>query len=70
MRQLLGMGDPGGGNADAGVSGVGGRGVLVEMLCSGVPGIVPAGCWLAEEIAESIYQHLDQLSEHVPAVAR
>jgi hypothetical protein len=45
-------------------------GILVEMLCSGVPVIVPAGCWLAEEIAESIYRHLDQLTEHLPTVAR
>ncbi|CAG0940255.1 hypothetical protein GPROT2_00872 [Gammaproteobacteria bacterium] len=36
-------------------------GVLIEMLCSGVPVIVPAGCWLADEIAEANFRHLDVL---------
>ena len=36
-------------------------GVLVEMLCSGVPVIVPAGCWLAEQIAEPIYRYQERL---------
>jgi glycosyltransferase involved in cell wall biosynthesis len=26
-------------------------GVLLEMLCAGVPVIVPAGCWLADQVA-------------------
>lgn len=37
-------------------------GVLVEMLAAGVPVIVPAGCWLAAQVSESIYEHLDRLS--------
>jgi hypothetical protein len=37
-------------------------GVLLELLCAGVPVIVPAGCWLAEQIAESNQSHLDALA--------
>lgn len=36
-------------------------GVLCEFLCAGVPVIVPAGCWLSEQIAESGFEHLDRL---------
>jgi len=36
-------------------------GVLVEMLSAGVPVIVPAGCWLSEQIADAGYEHLDRL---------
>ncbi len=36
-------------------------GTLVELLGAGVPVIVPAGCWLSEQIAEPVYSHLDQL---------
>jgi len=36
-------------------------GVLVEMLAGQVPVIVPAGCWLAAQISDSIYEHLDSL---------
>lgn len=36
-------------------------GVLCEFLCAGVPVIVPAGCWLSEQIAEAGYEYLDQL---------
>lgn len=43
-------------------------GILVEMLSAGVPVIVPAGCWLADQIAESIYEHLDRLPQHLPTV--
>ncbi|MBM4001598.1 MAG: glycosyltransferase [Planctomycetes bacterium] len=35
-------------------------GILVEMLMAGVPVIVPAGCWLGEQIAEPIQRHLQQ----------
>jgi hypothetical protein len=38
-------------------------GILVEMLTAGVPVIVPAGCWLSEQIAEANYQHLDRCRE-------
>jgi hypothetical protein len=36
-------------------------GTLVELLGAGVPVIVPAGCWLSEQVSEPIYEHLDQL---------
>ena len=36
-------------------------GVLVEMLAAQVPVIVPAGCWLAAQISDSMYEHLDNL---------
>ena len=35
-------------------------GVLVEMLASGIPVVVPAGCWLSRQIAPSIAQHCSQ----------
>lgn len=44
-------------------------GVLVEMLAAGVPVIVPAGCWLSEQIAEQVYEHRDQLIQDVPALS-
>jgi hypothetical protein len=37
-------------------------GVLLEMLCAGVSVLVPAGSWLAEQIAEPIQLHLDALA--------
>jgi glycosyltransferase involved in cell wall biosynthesis len=37
-------------------------GILAELLAAGVPVIVPAGGWLAEQIAEENYGYLDQLS--------
>jgi hypothetical protein len=45
-------------------------GVLVEMLKAGVPVIVPAGCWMAEQIAEPIYAHRDVLCATMPQTAR
>ena len=38
-------------------------GILVEMLAAGKPVLVPAGCWLADQIQEPIYEHLDKLCE-------
>ncbi len=38
-------------------------GVLAEMLSAGIPVLVPAGCWLAEQISEEVYGHLDSLAE-------
>ncbi len=35
-------------------------GVLGELLSAGKPIIVPAGCWLAEQIQEPIFRHADQ----------
>lgn len=45
-------------------------GILVEMLAAGVPVIVPAGCWLAEQIAEPTYRYLDQVRKEIPPVDR
>jgi hypothetical protein len=45
-------------------------GVMVEMLKAGVPVIVPAGCWMAEQIAESIYAHRDSLCRNTTIAAR
>ena len=36
-------------------------GVFIEMLSAGVPVIVTAGSWLSLQLAEPIYQHLDQI---------
>jgi hypothetical protein len=45
-------------------------GILLETLCSGVPVIVPAGCWLADQIAEPIDHHLEQLDRRLPFIRR
>ena len=44
-------------------------GILVEMLSAGVPVIVPAGCWLAEQISESVSEYQQQLNNRLPQVA-
>lgn len=38
-------------------------GVLGELLACGKPVIVPAGSWLAEQVAEPIFQHVDNVIE-------
>lgn len=40
-------------------------GILAELLAAGVPVIVPAGCWLAEQIAEENFRYLDVLGSHL-----
>jgi hypothetical protein len=45
-------------------------GVLVEMLAAGVPVIVPAGCWLAKQVAEPIYRYLDCVHRESTAIRR
>jgi hypothetical protein len=35
-------------------------GVFQEYRCAGIPTIVPAGCWLGEQVAEENFQHVDQ----------
>jgi hypothetical protein len=42
--------------------------ILVEQLAAGIPVIVPAGCWLAEQIAEPNWRHLDRLRKELPAL--
>ncbi len=44
-------------------------GVMVEMLKAGVPVIVPAGCWMADQLAEPIFRHRDRLCESLTSVA-
>jgi hypothetical protein len=44
-------------------------GVLVDLLGGGVPVVVPAGCALADQIAEPIYAHQQKLREQFPVVA-
>jgi hypothetical protein len=36
-------------------------GVLTEMLAAGVPVLVPAGCWLSDQVAQPNYVYLDDL---------
>jgi len=43
-------------------------GVLGEMLAAGVPVVVPAGCWLAEQVAAPNYRHALQLLAELPCV--
>ena len=40
-------------------------GVLVELLSAGVPVLVPAGCWLADQIAEEVSRHQETLPERM-----
>lgn len=42
--------------------------VLQEMLAAGKPVIVPAGCWLADQIAEPIQCHLEKLQDALPTI--
>lgn len=42
-------------------------GVLGELLSCGKPVIVPAGSWLADQIAEPIFEHGDQLVRDFPS---
>jgi hypothetical protein len=45
-------------------------GVLGEYLSAGVPVIVPAGCWLSDQIEQEIQTHLDQLRPSIePSLA-
>jgi hypothetical protein len=45
-------------------------GVLVEMLSMGVPVIVSAGCWMADQIAPAIQRHIRRLVATLPTVSR
>lgn len=44
--------------------------VLQEMLAAGRPVIVPGGSWLAEQIAEPIFRHLETVRLTAPTVRR
>ena len=43
-------------------------GVLHEMLAAGKPVIVPGGCWLASQVAEPIFAHIENLCATLPAL--
>ena len=43
-------------------------GVLVEMLTAGVPVVVPAGCWLSEQLAEECHSFLEDLWRQTDAI--
>ncbi len=43
-------------------------GVLHEMLAAGKPVIVPGGCWLASQIAEPIFAHIETLCATLPTL--
>lgn len=45
-------------------------GVLVEMLAAGVPVIVPAASWLADQLAEPTFRYHDQLQREAELVDR
>jgi hypothetical protein len=44
--------------------------ILVELLASGVPVVVPAGCWLADQLAEPNRQYHLSLRENQQIVGR
>ncbi len=39
-------------------------GILCEYLTAGCPVVVPAGCWLSQQIAEPTYRHIESLIKH------
>lgn len=41
-------------------------GVLLEMLCAGVPVLVPAGGWLADQIEFENQRYLDEIAQRAP----
>jgi hypothetical protein len=41
-------------------------GMLTELLCAGVPVIVPAGCWLSEQFAERGRAHVEHMAATLP----
>ncbi len=45
-------------------------GVLGEFLAAGVPVVVSAGCWLADQVAEPVYRHVERLCETATLVTR
>jgi hypothetical protein len=45
-------------------------GILGELLAAGIPVVVPAGCWLAEQIAEPIHQHVSGVLCDSPLLSR
>ena len=45
-------------------------GVLGELLTAGIPAVVPAGCWLSEQLAEENFQHAERLAAELRVLAR
>ena len=44
-------------------------GVFADLLGAGVPVIVSAGCWMAEQIAEEIFRHRERLRQRLRAIS-
>jgi glycosyltransferase involved in cell wall biosynthesis len=44
-------------------------GVLVELLSVGTPVIASAGCWMAEQLAEANFAHLDRATRELRSVS-
>jgi hypothetical protein len=44
-------------------------GILVEMLAVGVPVIVPAGCWLSQQILPRVYEYQDEIIDQYMPIA-
>lgn len=42
--------------------------ILVELLCAGIPVVVPAASWLEDEIAEPVAEHLNDLARELRPV--
>lgn len=38
-------------------------GILGEMLAAGIPAIVPAGCWLGDQICPQMYEHVESICQ-------
>ena len=45
-------------------------GILLELLTAGVPAIVPAGCWLADQIESANENYIDQLRQSATELGR
>ena len=43
-------------------------GILIELRSAGVPIIVPAGCWMADEISKPNFDYLDEISNNFNAM--
>jgi len=43
-------------------------GILGEMLSAGIPVVVPAGCWMARQIAEPWHAHVESLARRLPRI--
>ncbi len=44
--------------------------ILVEYLAAGIPVLVPAGCWLGDQLTEVNWQHRAKLIAELPSLAQ